>query len=141
MTDPQQQASLEALADTLSACADALHRRLMRALRRPAPGGALPGLSHGVAQALFENELALRQRANTLYLDAAVLAAGGLQAPQQQLTELSARAARIIARLDRVKDLADLAGELIASGAALVTGKPEHILPALEKLKHRIEDL
>lgn len=141
MTDPQHAARLEALADHLSACADALHRRLMRALRRPAPDAALPGLSQGVAQALFEKELALRQRANSLYLDAAVLAASGLQAPQQQLSELSERAAHIIDRIDRVKDLLDLAGELIASGAALVSGKPEKILPALEKLKHHIEAL
>lgn len=143
MSDPQQQARLEALADQLSACADALHRRLMRALRQPAPDGALPGISQAVAQALFENEVRLRQRANRLYLDAAVLAGGQLaqQQQQQQLAELAARAAALIARIDRVKDLLDLGGELIGAGAAIASGKPERILPALEKLKHHIEAL
>jgi hypothetical protein len=139
MTDPQQQARLEALADNLSDCADALHRRLMRALRTPSADGALPGISQGVAQALFENELTLRQRANSLYLDAAVLAASGLATQQQQLVDLTARATQIIDRIDRVKDLVDLAGELINVGAAVAAGKPEKLLPSLEKLKHHIE--
>lgn len=141
MSDPQQQARLEALADQLSACADALHRRLMRALRQPAPDGALPGISQALAQSLFENEVRLRQRANRLYLDAAVLAGGQLAQQQQQLTDLAARAAALIARVDRVKDLLDLGGELIGAGAAVASGKPERILPALEKLKHHIEAL
>lgn len=141
MTDPQPQARVEALADHLSGCADALHRRLMRALRPATPGDALPGLAQGVAQALFETELRLRQRANQLYLDAAVLAAAGLDAQQQQLAALATRAAAIIARIDRVKDLVDLAGELIVTAAAVAGGKPEKILPALEKLKHHVEAL
>ena len=142
MSDPQQQARLEALADQLSACADALHRRLMRALRQPAPDGALPGISQALAQSLFETEVRLRQRAVSLYLDAAVLAGDQLaQQQQQQLTDLAARAAALIARVDRVKDLLDLGGELISAGAAVASGKPERILPALEKLKHHIEAL
>jgi len=132
MTDPQQQARLEALADTLSACADALHQRLMREIRSK-------GIAQGVAQALFENEVALRQRANSLYLDAAVLAASGLETQQQQLLQLTARAATIIERIDRIKDLVDLAGELVGVGAALASGKPEKMLSSLEKLKHHIE--
>lgn len=141
MSDPQQQARLEALADQLSACADALHRRLMRALRQPAPDGALPGISQALAQSLFETEVRLRQRAVSLYLDAAVLAGDQLAQQQQQLTDLAARAAALIARVDRVKDLLDLGGELISAGAAVASGKPERILPALEKLKHHIEAL
>jgi len=141
MADPQQQARLEALADSLSACADALHQRLMRALRKSTPDGALPGISQRVAQALFEQEVQLRQRANSLYLDAAMQAAGGLQAQQQQLAELAARAELIIARIDRAKDLLDLAGELIGAGAAIASGRPERMLPSLEKLKHHIEAL
>jgi hypothetical protein len=92
-----------------------------------------------VAQALFENEVALRQRANSLYLDAAVLAASGLKNQQQQLLQLTARAATIIERIDRIKDLVDLAGELVGVGAALASGKPEKMLSSLEKLKHHIE--
>ncbi|MYM37071.1 hypothetical protein GTP38_22355 [Duganella sp. FT94W] len=140
MPDPQPP-SPEALADTLSACADALHRRLMRALRQPTPDAPLPGISHPVAQALFDSEVQLRQRANLLYLDAAVQAGGHLAPQRQALAELAAKAEQIIARVDRVKDLADLAGELIGAGAAIASGKPEHILSSLEKLKHHIEAL
>jgi hypothetical protein len=131
------------LADSLSANADALHRRLMRAIRRPAPGQApdLPGISQGAAQALFENEVALRQRANSLYLDAAVLAASGLGGHQQIMLDLTARAQQKIDQIDRLKDLVDLAAELLTLGAAVATGKPEQILKPLENLKHHIEAL
>lgn len=139
MADPHHQAEIETLADQLSACADALHKRLMRAIRKPAQEGGIPGISQGVAQALFENEVTLRQRANSLYLDAAVLAAGGLGAQQQQLLEVTARAQEKIDKIDRIKDLVDLAAELITLGAAVATGKPDKVLKPLENLKHHIE--
>lgn len=141
MANPNQQAQIELLADHLSANADALHRRLMRAIRQPAADGALPGISQGVAQALFENEVALRQRANGLYLEAAVLAASGLGPQQQQLLDLTARAQEKIDKINRLKDLVDLAGELLSLGAAVAAGKPEQVLKPLEKLKQHIEAL
>jgi hypothetical protein len=144
MTDPHNQDDIEALADSLSACADALHARLMRAIRRLPPDGKTPeltGISQGLAQALFENEVSLRQRANSLYLDAAVLAAAGLGGHQQKMLELTARAQEKIRKIDRVKDLIDLSAELLSLGAAVATGKPDHLLSPLEKLKHHIDAL
>ena len=142
MPDPHQQNDIEALADSLSACADALHARLMRAIRKPSPDSqTLPGISQGAAQALFENEVTLRQRANSLYLDAAVLAVSGLGGRQQQILDLTARAQEKIQKIDRLKDLVDLAAELLSLGAAVATGKPEQILSPLEKLKHHIDAL
>ena len=64
MTTNPIQLDIEALADSLSASADALHTRLMRDIRQKPPT-----VAQTVAQALFENEVALRQRANSLYLD------------------------------------------------------------------------
>lgn len=137
------QDDIEALADSLSANADALHARLMRAIRKPVPGAppGLPGISHGVAQALFENEVALRQRANGLYLDAAVLAASGLGGHQQRILDLTARANEKIEKIDRVKALVDIAAVLLTLGAAVASGKPEQIIKPLENLKHQIEDI
>ncbi|MQA42504.1 hypothetical protein [Rugamonas aquatica] len=130
-----------ALADSLSACADALHTRLMHALRQPAPGGQAPAISQGAAQALFENEVILRQRANGIYLDAARLSASGLDSAQQQLLDVTARARDAIDRIDRAKDLIDIAAELLSLGAAVATGKPERLVAPLEKLKHHVDAL
>jgi hypothetical protein len=154
----QQRHDIEVFADGLSASADALHERLMRAIRKPPPGSAsnppgtsgkagaadtaaLAGMSQSAAQALFETELSLRQQANSLYLDAAVLAASGLGGQQQQLLELTARAQDKIRKINRIKDLIDLTAELLALGAAVAAGKPEHILSPLEKFKHHVEAL
>lgn len=151
---------IEALAEQLSACADALHARLMKAIRAatsvtsvtsantgpatapPAHGPSIDqGLSQGAAQALFENEVALRQRANGLYLDAAVLAATSLAGAGQQLLVLTAQAAERIRTLDRLRDLIDLAAELLQLGAAVASGAPEHLAAPMEKLRQHLAGL
>ena len=137
---PASGADLEALADHLSAAANALHARLLRALRQPQAGGA-PPLSQPQAQALFEDEVALRQRANGLYLDSARLAAVGLGGAQQQLLALTARAGEQIAHLEHIRDLVDLAAELVELAGALVGGKPEHIPAPLEKIHRHLAAL
>lgn len=141
------QVDIEALADSLSASADALHARLMRAIRQrpadgqPAPAGqsAPPAISQAAAQALFENEVILRQRANGLYLEAATLAAAGLGGLQQQLLDVTAQAQEKIRKIDRIKDLVALTGELLALAAAVATGAPERLIAPYEKLKQRVE--
>jgi hypothetical protein len=151
---PASAADIEALADRLSTCADALHARLMQAIRasasapqRPAAQASAPGpsidqgLSQGAAQALFENEVALRQRANGLYLDAAVLAAAGLAGAQQQLLALVAQAGERIRTLNRLRDLIDLAAELLQLGAAVASGAPEHLAAPLEKIEQHLAGL
>lgn len=141
MTDPHAQAAIEALADQLSACADALHARLLRALRPSTPDSTLPAISQRAAQAVFDQEVALRQHANRLYLDAATLAASGLDQYQQQLLTLTVQARHKIDRIDRIKEMVDLAAELITLGGALASGKPERVLAPLEKLKQHLEAL
>jgi hypothetical protein len=137
MTPATTAADIEALADALSACADELHRRIMQAIRRKPPEGAAPadgkpefGIQHGAAQALFETEVALRQRANSLYVDAAVLAAAGLGAPQRVLLDLVAVARRRIRHATLLKDVIGLAADMLGLAAAIAAGKPEH-LPAV----------
>jgi hypothetical protein len=140
------QHDIEALADSLSASADALHARLLRAIRqRPdtmvAGQPAEPVVTQAAAQALFENEVILRQRANSLYLEAATLAAGGLAGMQQQLLDVTARAQEKIRQIDRIKDLIALTGELLSLAAAVATGAPERVIAPYEKLKQRVEAL
>lgn len=123
---------IEALADQLSACATALHGRILRALRPPsAPQAQI--------QALFGREVALRMCANGLYLDAARLAASGLDPARQQVLAVTARARDALAHIEHIKDLFDLSAELLTLGAALASGKPDHLLKPLENLKHQLD--
>lgn len=133
------QADLEALADSLTASADAMHARLMRDLRRRAPDGAAPLVPHTEAQALFDSEVLLRQRASALYLDAARLAAVGLGDMGARLLDVAARAQAIIARLARIKDVIELGGELLGLAAAIASGRPERLAAPYEKVKHHLE--
>jgi hypothetical protein len=124
---------IEALADRLSASANALHVQLMKAIRAGAP--------RDETQALFDNEIALRTQADSLYLDAAHLAAAGLAADQQQLLAVTERAQAAIDKINHLKDLLDLSAELLSLGAAIASGKPDHVLAPLEKIKHHLDAL
>lgn len=144
MNAPTTQAEIEALADALSASANDIHARLLRAMRKPhpaAPADALPGLTEQAARSLFDAEVALRQQANSLYLQAAVLAASGLGGAQATLLQLATRARDQIRRIDRIKALADLGGALLAVGAAVATGQPERLRIPLENLKQQLDAL
>ncbi|MET0320212.1 MAG: hypothetical protein ABW069_05780 [Duganella sp.] len=134
-------AHIEALADSLSANADALHARLLRALRQRTPDAGEPLITQAAAQALFENEVMLRQRANGLYLDAAKLAATGLGGLQQQLLAITAQAEQKIARIERIKDLIALTGELLTLAAAVASGAPERLIAPYEKIKDHLQEL
>jgi hypothetical protein len=130
---------LEALADSLSACADELHARLMRALRRQQPMEKV--LPQGTAQAMCENEVALRQQANNLYVDAAAISLRGMGATQQELLELAAQARRRIREINLTKDLVGLSTDLLDMAAAIATMHPERLLSAVHNLKARVASL
>lgn len=133
-------ADIEALADSLSASADELHRRIMRAIRRNAVPNS-QGITQAEAQALFDQEVALRQSANTLYADAAAFAGAGLGVPTRELLDLAARARDRIRRIDRAKELAGIAATLLGAAAAIAAQRPESLVPALEKLKAHLAAL
>jgi hypothetical protein len=130
---------LEALADSLSASADELHARLMRALRGQQPlAGAL---TQEAAQALFDNEVALRQQANSLYVDAATISLRGMGAPRQELLDLAAQARLAIRRINVRKDLAGLTADLLEVAGAVVAMRPERLAKPLENLKSHLAAL
>lgn len=132
---------LEALADSLSASADELHQRIMRGIRRQqrldGSHGA-DGLTHGAAQALFENEVALRQQANSLYVDAASHSLEGLGVTLEELLRLSSAARAAIGRVERVKELAGISADLLALAAAVAAARPEHLAAPLASLKQHL---
>jgi hypothetical protein len=133
-------ADLAALADSLSESADVLHRRIMRAIRRnQATGGQ--AIAHAEAQALFEQEVGLRQQANLLYAEAVRDTARGMAGPAHELAALAGRARELIARIDRAKELAGVAAALLGAAAAFTAQRPEAMVPALEALKQHLEAL
>lgn len=64
------QQQVEALADEITECADSIHTRLMQAIKNKE-------IDQSAAQSIFQDETILRQRANSLYLDAAICVVEG----------------------------------------------------------------
>ncbi|WP_156116558.1 hypothetical protein [Massilia sp. 9096] len=128
---------VEELADRLSACADSLHDRVMRDIRRYP--GDVPDAEQTVARTLLEAEQELRQRANRLYADAAARIVSSLGQPQQHVIQLTADAAAKIQGITRIGDGIGLVARLLGLAAAAATGQVAPILTALAALKGQLD--
>ncbi|HEX8787589.1 MAG TPA: hypothetical protein VF793_15495 [Telluria sp.] len=123
---------VEELADHLSACADAIHARVMRDIQRAS--GDVPESEKNVARTLLDAEQELRQRADRLYADAASCIVGSLGQSQQHLIQLTTDAAARIQAITRIGDGITLVARLLGVAAAAILGQGIALVTALEAL-------
>lgn len=169
---PATPADIEALADSLSGCADVLHERIMEAIRQRGKAAAQghgagtgqgieqgieerieeemgqaigqgigQGIDQDTAQALFDQEVLLRQSANRLYVQAAVLATAGLGSVRVQLMEVTAAARDQLRRVAKVQALVALTAELVTLARAIAAGKPGQWPAAVRDVRERVNEL
>ncbi|SDF39529.1 hypothetical protein SAMN05428966_11530 [Massilia sp. PDC64] len=129
---------VEELADKLSECADSIHQRVMRDIRRH-QGQDVPEPEQMAARALLNAEMELRQRANRLYAEAAACIVSSLGQPQAHLIRLTVDAADKIKRITRIGDGITLVARLLGLAAAASTGQVVPILAAVEGLKTQLD--
>lgn len=122
------------LADGLSEVADRLRERVLEEINRH-DSGSVPDDIQAAMRILFDDEMLLRQRANTLYADAAAHVIAGLGQPQAHLVALTADAARKIRRIGRIAEATSLVGGVLALAGAVASGQAGAVLPALEKIR------
>lgn len=122
------------LADGLSTIADRLHERILREIRSYDDRG-VPAPVQDAMRRLLDDEMVLRQRANTLYADAAAFVIQGLDLPQSRLNALTAAAAEKIRRIGVIGEVTGLVGGLLSLAGAVTTGHPTPIVLALEKIQ------
>jgi hypothetical protein len=128
---------VEALADQLSACADQIHARVMKDIK--GHSGPFTDAEQATARALLDDELLLRQRANSLYADAATFVVKTLGKSQQHVIELTAQAAEKIRKITRIGDVVGLVGALLSLAGAAATGQAAPILVALAKIDKQVD--
>jgi hypothetical protein len=129
---------VEELGDKLSDCADSIHQRVMRDIRRR-QGQDVPESEQAAARALLDAEMELRQRANRLYADAAACIVSSLGQPQQHLIQLTMDAADKIRRITRIGDGITLVARLLGLAAAASTGQVVPILAAIGALQVQVD--
>jgi hypothetical protein len=128
------QKQVEALAEQLTACADAIHSRLMNAIKKKE-------IDRVQAQAMFQDEALLRQRANGLYIDAAKCLVEGLARSQASLLGTIDLAAREIRSMKNIASTIDLVADILVLAAAAYAAKPGPILAALKEIRDDIQAL
>lgn len=122
------------LADQLSAFADQLHERIMADIRDHGTG-RFPEHTQDVLRALLDDEMLLRQRANSLYADAAAFVIRDLGRPQGQLVGLTKDAAQKIRRIGVIGEATGLVGGLLSLAGAAMAGQPAGVVLALDKIR------
>lgn len=131
-------AEIEALADQLSGLADEIHARVVKSLKAY-QGKPVPEAEQAAARALLDHELELRQRANGLHADAAILVVGALGKSQQQVLAMTAAAAEKIRKIAYLGQVTGLVASLLGLAAAAATAQPVAILGALDKVRSSIK--
>lgn len=131
-------AEVEALADQLSASADALHRRIVQdlAARKGAP---VPDADQAVLRQLLDDEMALRQNANALYADAAAKVVAGLPQAQAHVVRLTAAATEKIRAIGKLSEGLGVVAALGGFAAAALSGQPAAIATAFDKLRRQVK--
>lgn len=122
------------LADGLSLVADQLHERIMHEIRGY-DGRSVPDKVKEGMRKLLDDEMLLRQRANSLYADAAAFVIQGLDQPQSKLVALTADAAHKIRRIGVIAEVTGLVGGLLLLAGAVASGKPSPVVLAIEKIR------
>lgn len=128
------QQQVEALADEITECADSIHARLMQAIKNKE-------IDQSTAQSIFQDEAILRQRAGSLYLDAAKCVIDGLAESQEEMLSLIDAAKKKIKTISRIASFIDLIADLLVLAAAAYAAKPAPILAALKEVKEDVAAL
>lgn len=133
-------AQVEALADRLSACADQLHARLEdeAATLAGLPDGPARGRRRAALEAMLDAEQQLRQRADSLYLDAATAIVAGLGEPQRAVIALTSDAAEKLRKIALLGDAAGLVAGLLALAGSVASGHPAAIVTALKTIRTQL---
>jgi uncharacterized protein YgfB (UPF0149 family) len=128
---------VEALADQLTACADALHQRIMQGIN--GHRGPFSDAEQALSRTMLDDEILLRQRADGLYADAANYTVKSLGQSQQALMTLTADAAKKLAHINRIASAAGLVGGLLMLAGAVATGQAVPIVAAIERVSKQVK--
>ena len=124
---------VEALADQLTASADALHQRLVKEIKSHT--GAFGDAEQALMRGLNDDEQLLRQRANSLYADAAAAVVPGLALPQKHLIALTAAAAEKIRQIGKRGEVIGLVGGLLSLAGSAMAGNLGGVISAVDQVR------
>jgi len=119
---------IEALADGLSDMADAMHKRLLKAIKSAE-------IEQAEVQTQFQREALLRQKANSLYADCAGAVVEGLPLTQSELLKVVQAAQDRLQSIEDLRKGMEIFGDILVLRASVMAGKPGPILAAVKEIQ------
>jgi hypothetical protein len=128
------QEQVEVLAEKIRDCANSIHDRLMKAIKNKE-------VDQYTAQTIFQDEAILRQRANSLYIDAINCVINGLAESQENIIDIIDSAKEKMKTIKTIASFIDLVADFLVFAAAAYAAKPGPVLAALKEIKEDIESI
>jgi hypothetical protein len=125
---------VEALANKITECANTIHSRLMIAINDKE-------IDQTTAQAMFQDETILRQRANSLYLAAANCVVMDLKISQNDLLGVIENAQKSMEKIEEIAHFIDLTADILMLITTAYAAKPTPILAAVKKIQSDLDAL
>jgi hypothetical protein len=125
---------VEQLADRLTENANESHDRLLKAIKSKE-------IEPDQARAAFQQEILLRQQANSLYIDAARCIVQGFTQSQQDFIGTIDEANQRIAKIKKIAAFLDLLADILSLATAAYAAKPEPILASFKEVKQDLKNL
>ena len=123
-----------AFADKITGYANTLHDWLKSAIEAKK-------VDQSTAQNIFQDESLLRERANSLYLDAANCIVKNLQTTQDELLGVIDDANKSLATIKDIGSAIDLIADILVLVGAAYAAKPEPIVAAVKEVKADLDAL
>jgi hypothetical protein len=127
------QKDVEELADSLTESADAIHKQLLKEIKKGS-------VDLAQAQLIFHDEAVMRQKANGLYIDAANCVIKNLSEAQDDLVGLIAAANKRLKKFENIEKFIDLIADLLVLAAAAYAAKPGPMLAALKEVRKDLKE-
>ena len=139
MGDHTMRNGAEVLADNLSQCADAIHERVVKAIKAY-EGRDVPASEQAALRTLWDQELVLRQRANGLYAEVAAEAIATLGEHRDQLGRVTGKALEKIKTITKVGDaVGEVAAGLVAECQDALLDQPHDVLAAIPEVEDVVD--
>lgn len=127
-------ADVERFADSLTQCADAIHQRLIDAIRASE-------ISPFTAQQIFQSEARLRQHADGFYIDATRFIIADLNDAQINLSEVMSEASDQISKISKIAHFIDIVADLLIVASSVYAAQPGPLISAFQEIQKDIQTI
>ena len=120
-------------ADEFTQCANIIHAVMLEGIKN----GYLPSEKTHI---IFQDEMSIRNIANSLYIDAINCEINEIDESVENLNTVISQSQQKIQNIKNIKEFIDLTSDILLLGSAIYSAKPSAVLNAVKNLKEHFKN-